>query len=181
MFETISRRGNVEMLDAVPNRDAHLSKPNRRRTLLHTRHPQTANPQRRTILRPLWLLYFVTTLGAGLLAPGCETPTANLVIVAPNAAVAGSPITVTVAAEVHGNPDTVFNSVIHFTSSDPSAVLPIDYLFTAADAGSHTFTNGVTLVTPGAQTISVVDTATSFLNATAKVTVTSADSASNFK
>lgn len=51
-----------------------------------------------------------------------------------------------------------YTGTIHFTSSDPSAVLPADYTFTAADGGVHTF-QGVTLYTVGTQTITVVDVA----------------------
>jgi hypothetical protein len=45
---------------------------------------------------------------------------------------------------------------VHFTSSDPKAVLPADYTFTAADQGVHTFS--VTLKTAGNQSITVADT-----------------------
>lgn len=108
---------------------------------------------------------------------GCAGPTAHLVITAPASAVAGSPITVTVRALVDQGPDTIFNSVVHFTSSDPAAILPADYVFTAADAGSHTFASGVTFMTPGNQTVTATDTATSFLTATTNVTVAAAEDA----
>jgi hypothetical protein len=107
----------------------------------------------------------------GWMALGCSGPVANLVVTAPDSVVAGSPFTVTVSAKVNGRPDAIFNSVIHFTSSDPTAVLPPDYAYTEADAGSHTFTNGVTLMTVGSQSVKATDTATSFLTATADVTV----------
>ena len=50
--------------------------------------------------------------------------------------------------------DTIINNRVHFTSSDPAALLPGDYYFTPADAGSHTWTNDFVLMTPGNQTIS---------------------------
>jgi len=50
--------------------------------------------------------------------------------------------------------DTIINNRVHFTSSDPAAVLPGDYYFTPADAGSHTWANDFVLMTPGNQTIS---------------------------
>jgi hypothetical protein len=53
-----------------------------------------------------------------------------------NAGVAGT-FTVT-ATDAYGNRTSYLGSV-HFTSSDPQAVLPADYTFTAADAGMHTF------------------------------------------
>ena len=46
---------------------------------------------------------------------------------------------------------------IQFSSTDPQAVLPASYTFTAADAGTHTFT--VTFKTAGAQSITATDTA----------------------
>jgi hypothetical protein len=60
------------------------------------------------------------------------------------------------ALDQFGNVATGYTGTVHFASSDPQAVLPADYTFTAADAGSHTFT--VTLKTAGTQTLSVTDT-----------------------
>jgi len=85
---------------------------------------------------------------------GCATTHATLNVTAPTTVIAGSAFTVTVNVLYLGKPDTVINSRIHFTSSDPAAVLPGDYYFTPTDAGSHTWTNGFTLMTPGNQTIS---------------------------
>ena len=90
---------------------------------------------------------------AVLMALSCGTPHATLDITAPATATAGVPFTITVTAIYQGKRDTVINSFVHFTSSDSAAVLPRDYRFTAADAGSHTWPNGVTLKTPGSQTI----------------------------
>jgi hypothetical protein len=113
---------------------------------------------------------------AGSLTLGCSGPVANIVMTAPATAVAGSPFTVTVSAMVNGAPDTIFASVIIFSSSDKAAILPGDYLYTSSDAGSHTYTNGVTLNTPGNQTITVVTNMTTFLTATATIAVSSAQS-----
>jgi hypothetical protein len=85
---------------------------------------------------------------------GCSTPHATLALIAPSAVTSGAPFTVTVNVLYQGKPDTIINSRIHFTSSDPSAVLPGDYYFTPADAGSHTWTDGFVLMTQGNQTIS---------------------------
>jgi hypothetical protein len=96
-------------------------------------------------------------LMAGLISTtssGCSTGHATLDLTAPSTAIVGTPFTVTVHILFQGKPDTVINGVIHFTSSDPGAVLPLDYKFTAADAGSHTWTNGFILSAPGNQTIS---------------------------
>ena len=85
---------------------------------------------------------------------GCGTTHATLDFVAPSTTTSAIPFTVTVNVLYDGKPDTVINSHIHFTSSDPAAVLPPDYYFTPVDAGSHTWTDGFTLSTPGNQTIS---------------------------
>jgi hypothetical protein len=117
---------------------------------------------------------------AGLVTFGCGTP-ATLYISAPSSAVAGSPFTVTVTATVGGSPDKVINSPIQFTSSDSAAVLPGYYYFTANDAGSHTFTNGVTLMTAGSQSITATVIGASALTATANVTVSATTTATQFK
>lgn len=117
-------------------------------------------------LRP-WVLSVVV---AGLAGFGCGSP-ATLHVAAPSSAVTGSPFTITVSATVGTKPDTVINSPIKFTSSDSNAVLPGIYYFVASDAGSHTFTNGVTLNTPGNQSITATVIGAPGLNATATVTV----------
>ena len=75
--------------------------------------------------------------------------------------VAGTAFSVTVTATYpSGSPDTTYTGTVNFTSTDPKAVLPADYTFTAADAGVHTFTNAVTLKTAGTQSVTVTDTST---------------------
>jgi adhesin/invasin len=56
------------------------------------------------------------------------------------------------------------------SDTDPGILLPANYTFTAADAGVHTFTGGVSLSTPGAQTIMATDMA-SGITRSATVTV----------
>lgn len=108
---------------------------------------------------------------------GCGTPHATFDITAPSSAPAGSPFTITVTAMVGANRDTVINSPVHFTSSDSAAVLPPDYYFTANDAGSHTFINGVTLITDGSQTITGTDIGAPGINGTASITVSASTAA----
>jgi hypothetical protein len=48
-----------------------------------------------------------------------------------------------------------YTGTIHFTSTDPNAVLPDDYTFVADDGGQQTFS--VRLQTPGTQTITAYD------------------------
>jgi hypothetical protein len=110
-------------------------------------------------LRPSKVLFAVrlcalTVAMSAFATLGCGTAAATLDITAPATAISDSPFTVTVTVLISGKPDTVINSRIHFTSSDPSAVLPGDYYFVPADAGSHTWINGFVLMTPGSQTIS---------------------------
>lgn len=102
----------------------------------------------------------------------CGTPGhATLNLTAPSTATKDTPFTVTVNALYQGKPDLAMNGVIHFTSSDPAAVLPIDYQFTVADAGSHTWANGFKLSTPGSQTISGEIHDASGINGSATISV----------
>jgi len=72
------------------------------------------------------------------------------------AGVAGSVIVKAVDAGSHVVPG--YRGRVHFTSSDSAATLPADYTFTAADAGSHTFS--VTLKTAGTSSVTATDTVT---------------------
>ena len=85
------------------------------------------------------------------------TPTSLVVSGFPLTTEAGSAQTITVAAfgPSGSGIDAGYTGTVQFTSSDPIAVLPSPYTFTAADGGVHTFT--VILNTPGIQSISVSD------------------------
>jgi subtilisin family serine protease len=77
-------------------------------------------------------------------------------------ATAGTAQNITVTALAPGGKvDTSYTGTIHFTSTDPSlhASLPANFTFTAANDGTYTFTAGLTLVTAGAQSVIVADTA----------------------
>jgi hypothetical protein len=75
----------------------------------------------------------------------------------PSATAAGEAHTLTVTAlDTLGNVMTGYTGTVHFASSDPQAVLPADYTFTAGDHGTHTFS--VTLKTAGTYSITVSDT-----------------------
>jgi hypothetical protein len=81
----------------------------------------------------------------------------------PSPTTAGQAHAVTVTAlDSDGGVMTGYTGTVHFTSSDPQAVLPTDYTFTAADNGTRTFT--VTLKTAGTQSISVTDTGPTAFN-----------------
>ena len=68
------------------------------------------------------------------------------------------------AYDAYGNVATGYTGTVSLTSSDPHAVLPSSYTFTAADAGQHSF--AVTLDTAGTQSITATDTATSSITGT---------------
>jgi len=110
----------------------------------------------------------------GLASFSCGSSHAILVISAPATVVAGSPFNATVTAMYNGERDTVIDGPIHFTTSDKAAALPTLYVFTAADAGSHTFT-GLTLVTPGNQTMTVSDYDATPIAGTVNITVSAPD------
>jgi hypothetical protein len=75
----------------------------------------------------------------------------------PSPVTAGTAGNLTVTIEnADGTTDANYTGTVHFTSSDPQAVLPADYAFTAADAGRHTFS--ATLKTAGTQSITATDT-----------------------
>lgn len=126
---------------------------------------------------------------AGLVAFGCQqnsTPTTpsgptlkSFNVSASSTSVqVGSPFSITVTAiGSDGKTLTGYTGTVKFTSSDTSAGLPQNYAFVAADSGTHTFTNGVTLKTVGAgsqgsQTITVTDTVTTSATGTATIGVT---------
>jgi hypothetical protein len=71
---------------------------------------------------------------------------------------AGTPFNLVVTiVDAYGNTVTDYAGTVHFTTDDPQAMLPADYTFTAADAGSHTFVGEVTLYADSS-TITVTDT-----------------------
>jgi len=97
---------------------------------------------------------------------------AHVSITGPAPTYVGAPFSLTVTAQ---NPNTTtatgYRGTVHFTSSDPAAVMPPDYTFTAGDAGMHVFT-GVVLNTTGVITITASDPVTSFVLGTGTFTVT---------
>jgi len=57
------------------------------------------------------------------------------------------------------NVATGYTGTVHFTSTDLSASLPVNYTFTVGDAGVHTFPAGFILRTAGGQTVYATDIA----------------------
>jgi hypothetical protein len=95
-----------------------------------------------------------TSAGGSLTVSGFTSPT-----------VAGTAHNLTVTAHAaNGATATGYTGTVHFTSSDSAAVLPANYTFTLADAGSHTFS--ATLKTLGSRSISATDTSASTITGT---------------
>jgi hypothetical protein len=99
------------------------------------------------------------------------TVTQFSVTTSPTTTAAGTAIGVTVVAEnAYGIQVQGYLGTVHFTSSDPHAVLPADYQFTANNFGRQTFV-GVILNTVGTETITASDTVNAAITGTATVSV----------
>ena len=87
-------------------------------------------------------------------------------IVCPITVTAGASQSFTVTASniILGTPWAGYAQSVSFSSSDPQAVLPASYTFTAADAGVHVF--AVTLKTTGQQTVTVFQTSLTAMKGT---------------
>jgi len=103
---------------------------------------------------------------------GCVFSATTFTLAAPAAGAPGSPFSVTVTA--NNGDGSKYLGTVHFTSSDGAASLPANYTFTVLDAGSHTFTGGVTLNTSGTDTITVSDAHQAATPGTATVNVSAA-------
>jgi hypothetical protein len=103
-------------------------------------------------------------------------------ISAPATTTSGSVLPMTITAlDANGNVATGFLGTVYISSSDPAATTAagyafnpadagIPYTFTAADAGTHTFTGAIRLVTGGDQTVTVSSPALTPASATVNVT-----------
>ena len=112
---------------------------------------------------------------------GSATPVTNdhLVLSGSTTETAGASFNITVVAQNSSNAtDAGYLGTIHFSSSDVQAGLPANYTFTAADAGSHTFS--ITLKTAGGQSVSAVDTTNSSVAGTLAGITVSPATASQF-
>jgi hypothetical protein len=101
-------------------------------------------------------------------------PANHFLITALPTAISGVSFDVTVAAlDPYGNVDTDYVGTVTFTSSDSDrgVVLPADYTFQSTDSGTHSFTAGVTLLTPGDQTLTATATADRTLTGSTTVTI----------
>lgn len=122
-------------------------------------------------------------------AAGLESATSAAFAVAPGAAasleVSGLSAVATAGTaqsaqvtvrDAFGNVATGYTGTLAVTSSDATAALPAQHVFTATDAGRFTFT-GITLKRAGAQHVDVKDTAVAALKAGQDVGVVAGDAA----
>jgi len=104
------------------------------------------------------------------------TPATHFSVVASSTATAGSAITYTVTALTAGNATaTTYSGTVHFTSTDPQAVLPAD---TTLTNGTGTFS--ATLKTAGSQTITATDTSNASITGTSNAITVSAAAATRY-
>ena len=114
----------------------------------------------------------VTSTITGTSGPVSVSPAAAayLVVASSGSAVAGSPMTFTVTAmDAYGNEATSYAGTVHFTSSDPAAVLPAN-----SNLASGAASFSVTLKTAGSQSITATDTVTSSITGNSAVSVSPA-------
>ncbi len=94
-------------------------------------------------------------------------PAVSLTVSAPPGTTAGSPLSVTVTAkDAFGNTATGYAGIVHFTSTDGTAVLPAD---AALVPGTGVRTVSLTLTTAGNRTVSATDTVTGTITGTSPV------------
>jgi subtilase family serine protease len=117
-----------------------------------------------------------TLTGATSSAFNVTAPVAtHFAVTVPSTATAGTAFSITVQAlDANNHVATGYTGTVHFTSSDGQAVLPANYTFSSGDAGSHTFTNGVTLKTAGSQSVTATDTVSSSITGSGSITVSAA-------
>ncbi|HEV2134994.1 MAG TPA: putative Ig domain-containing protein [Terracidiphilus sp.] len=102
--------------------------------------------------------------------PGSAT---TLVVVAPATATTNVPFNFTVTAkDQYNNTATGFTDIVHFTSTDSSAVLPANSGLNGATGGTGTFS--ATLKTTGSQTITATDAFNASINGTSSTITVSA-------
>jgi hypothetical protein len=120
----------------------------------------------------------VSSIAGGAVVTVAAAAANHLQVSAPASTMAGVAFTLTVTAlDMFDNVANTYTGTVHFTGSDPLAVVPSDYSFVGADAGVHTFTNHTTLKTAGNQTVNATDTVTATITGAASVEVTPAAAA----
>ncbi len=116
-------------------------------------------------------VFVSTPLGARLITLPSETgPAYSADLVYSENAAAGVPTTVQVTMHNQaGNVAVDYTGTVHFSSTDPDAVLPADYTFTSADAGVKTF--AYSFPTKGSKVVAVTDLDNANITATSTLFV----------
>ena len=83
----------------------------------------------------------------------------------------GTALAATAVMLQNGTPETTYRGTVHFSSTDAASSLPPDTALTATDRGFKEFAAGMTLNTPGVQTVQVMDTASKTVLSTQNFTV----------
>jgi protocatechuate 3,4-dioxygenase beta subunit len=97
----------------------------------------------------------------------------------PSSTTAGTSKNFTVTVlDPYGNTATSYRGTVQFSSSDPQAALPANYMFTATDAGKHTFS--AALKTAGTQSLTATDTSNTNITGAEKNIAVSPAAASKF-
>jgi hypothetical protein len=110
------------------------------------------------------------TSASDLFTFSATLPATHLSASAPSTATAGNMFAFTVTAlDMNNGTAAGYGGKVHFTSTDPLAVLPADYTFKPSDFGVHTFQ--ITAGTAGSQTFTVSDMPDGLGSASASATV----------
>jgi hypothetical protein len=126
---------------------------------------QLGNPDQRGVVRT-----------GGVNIGAYQASASAFILSAPDTVDPGVPFDMMLTAvDAFGQMAVGYTGTVTFSSSDgdPAVVLPSDYTFTVADAGTVVFPGGATLITEGDQTITATDTSDGTITGTATVTVIS--------
>ncbi|HYV37298.1 MAG TPA: cohesin domain-containing protein, partial [Gemmataceae bacterium] len=115
-----------------------------------------------------------STITASALVTVDPLAATHFALSAPGLAIAHKPFNIALTAlDIYDNTATGYAGAVHFDTTDfaPDALVPGNYMFLAGDHGSHTFANGVNLVSLGDQTLSASDTSDGTITGSAVVNV----------
>jgi len=133
------------------------------------------------MIRSLWLSFVICLSGliaaCGTVGGGMQLTTAtHFSITAPATATAGTALSFTVTAlDANNHTVTTYSGTVHFSSSDPSALLPANSTLTS---GIGAFS--ATLGTASSQTITATDVANASITGTSSPIMVSAPGATHF-
>ncbi len=99
-------------------------------------------------------------------------PVISFAVSIPSTASINTPVTAIVRAkDAYGETLTNYSGTVHFTSSDPIAVLPSDYTFIPGDLGIKNFSVSFGTSNPQSQTITVADVSKPSINGISNVII----------